>query len=113
MKRRTENHEPRTFDPMATRTPHAVAEHPDGAALEHLPPGEAAGRPRAHLRIDRRACRLLDIDNFAGGCKALIDALKEAQLIPDDDPASLEVSFVQTRVRTRKEEGTHLTLTQG
>lgn len=98
---------------MATRTPHALAEHPHGAALEHLPPGEAAGRPRSHLRIDRRACRLLDIDNFAGGCKALIDALKEAQLIPDDDPASLEVSFVQTRVRTRKEEGTHLTLTPG
>lgn len=96
---------------MAARTPHAVAEHPDGAALEHLPPGEAGGGARAHLRIDRRACRLLDIDNFAGGCKALIDALKEARLIPDDDPGSLEVSFIQTRVWTRKEEGTHLTLT--
>lgn len=98
---------------MAARTPHALAEHPDGAALEPLPPGEAGGGARAHLRIERRACRLLDIDNFAGGCKALIDALKEARLIADDDPASLEVTFVQTRVRTRKDEGTHLTLSGG
>lgn len=96
---------------MAPRTPHAVAEPPHGPALDALPPGQEGGRPRVGLRIDRHACRLLDADNFAGGCKALIDALRTAQLIPDDDPESLEVTFAQTRVRTRAEEGTRLTIT--
>ncbi len=95
---------------MASRTPHAVAEPPHGAALEHLPPDQAGHRLRAHLRIERRACRPLDTDNFAGGCKALIDCLRETQLIADDDPESLEVTFAQTRVRTRAEEGTRLSL---
>lgn len=95
---------------MASRTPHAVAEPPPGAALEHLPPGEAGSRQRTHLRIERRACRPLDTDNFAGGCKALIDCLRAAELIAEDDPANLEVTFAQVKVKTRAEEGTELSL---
>lgn len=97
---------------MAARTPHPVAEPPQRQALEPLPEKQAGDGPRAHLRIERRACRLLDLDNFAGGCKALIDCLKEAGFLADDDPGSVEITFAQVRVRTRKEEGTaiHLAL---
>jgi len=97
---------------MATRTPHALAEPPERQALEQLPQKQAGDGPRAHLRIERRACRLLDLDNFAGGCKALVDCLKEAGFLADDDPGSVEITFAQVKVRTRKEEGTsiHLTL---
>ena len=96
---------------MASRTSHALAEPPERQALEQLREEQAGHRPRAHLRLERRACRLLDLDNFAGGCKALIDCLKEAGFLADDDPGSVEITFAQVRVRTRKEEGTAITLT--
>ena len=95
---------------MAARTPDTVAQPLDGAALDDLPPREKGRRPRAHLRIERRSCRPLDLDNFAGGCKALIDCLREAQIIDDDDPESVEITFTQTRVKTRAEEGTALSV---
>ena len=97
---------------MATRAPHSQLKSPERQALEHLPEKQAGDGPRAHLRIERRACRLLDLDNFAGGCKALVDCLKEAGFLADDDPGSVEITFAQVKVRTRKEEGTsiHLTL---
>lgn len=93
---------------MAARTPHPKPEHAQRQALEPLPPPQKESRPRAHLRIERRACRLLDADNFAGGCKALIDCLRTAELIQDDDLQSLETTFIQTRVTTKAEEGTAL-----
>lgn len=97
---------------MATRTPHTQLKPPERQALEQLPAEQAGNGPRAHLRIERRACRLLDLDNFAGGCKALIDCLKEAGFLADDDPGSVEITFAQVKVATRKEEGTaiHLSL---
>ncbi|MEZ5386457.1 MAG: hypothetical protein R3F13_13175 [Prosthecobacter sp.] len=95
---------------MASRTPHAQPEPAQRQALEQLSEGEAVHGPRAHLRIERRACRLLDLDNFAGGCKALIDCLKEAGFLADDDPGSVEITFAQVRVRTRQEEGTAIRL---
>ena len=98
---------------MAARTPHAIPEPPERQALEQLPEKQAGDGPRAHLRIERRACRLLDLDNFAGGCKALIDCLKEAGFLAYDDPGSVEITFAQVRVRHRKDEGTHVTLTGG
>lgn len=55
--------------------------------------------PKHRIIITRHAPRCLDIDNYAGGCKALIDSLKEANLIPDDDPASISVEFRQKKCR--------------
>lgn len=49
------------------------------------------------MRIERHSARPLDADNFAGGCKPLIDQLRYAGLIPDDDPASVDLTFVQRR----------------
>jgi hypothetical protein len=55
--------------------------------------------PQHRIIITRYAPRCLDIDNYAGGCKSLIDCLKEANLIPDDDPASINVEFRQKKCR--------------
>ncbi len=64
------------------------------------------GRARIIVCITRRSCHVLDLDNFAGGCKPLIDQLRYAQLIPNDDPQSIELQFVQEKVKTRLEEET-------
>ena len=61
------------------------------------PPSKASkpAGPQHLVVITRHAPRSLDIDNFAGGCKALIDCLRREQLIPDDDPASVYMEFRQ------------------
>lgn len=41
---------------------------------------------RARIRIERYGARILDADNFRGGTKALIDALKLEEVIVDDSP---------------------------
>ena len=51
--------------------------------------------PRFRLTITRYSTRSLDADNLAGGCKPLIDAVRRAGLIPDDDPKSVELLFAQ------------------
>ena len=42
--------------------------------------------PKAKIRIERYGARILDADNFRGGTKALIDALKLEEVIVDDTP---------------------------
>jgi hypothetical protein len=84
------------------------------AALERVLPAEGAGEPcavpRTIVRIERRAVRLLDADNFAGGCKPLIDALRGQGLIADDDPETVNLQFRQRRVASKKEEGTEIVI---
>jgi len=67
--------------------------------------GKEKGQERIILRIVRKAPRLLDADNFAGGCKPLIDQVRYAGLIPDDSPDKVEIVFVQEKVK-KGEEGT-------
>jgi hypothetical protein len=50
--------------------------------------------------------RLLDADNYAGGCKALIDQLRYAHLIEDDDPETIEITFRQAKCKTKAQEMT-------
>ena len=59
------------------------------------------------VRITRYAARLLDLDNFAGGCKPLIDAMRKRGLIVDDDPASVSLEFAQAKC-SRADERTEL-----
>lgn len=80
--------------------------------LECQPPRKATRPGRVTLRITRHACRLLDADNFAGGCKPLIDQLRYAALIPDDDPASVELQFRQEKVTKKTLEMTTIEITQ-
>lgn len=88
--------------------PHAKPQPAPRPALDATPKGEDTRPPRTRLCIERKSVRLLDADNFAGGCKPLIDQLRYAKLIPDDDPESVEILFRQTKVKTKKEEMTHI-----
>jgi len=91
--------------------PHAKPQPAPRPALDSPPKGEGSRPPRTRLRIERKSIRLLDADNFAGGCKPLIDQLRYAKLIADDDPETIEILFVQSKVKTKKEEMTHIEIT--
>jgi hypothetical protein len=80
--------------------------------LDCQPPRKTTRTGRVTLRITRHACRLLDADNFAGGCKPLIDQIRYAALIPDDDPASVELQFCQEKVGKKTLEMTTIEITQ-
>jgi len=75
-------------------------------ALDPPPKGEKTRTPRTSLIITRNAVRLLDADNYAGGCKPLIDQLRYAKLIEDDDPETIEITFRQVKVKTKAQEMT-------
>jgi len=90
----------------STSLPHPIAQPTAGQTLVSPPQRKEKGRARSLVRITRRSCNVLDLDNFAGGCKPLIDQLRYAHLISDDDPQSIELQFVQEKVKTRLEEET-------
>ena len=81
-------------------------------ALDPPPERKETRPPRTALIITRYACRLLDADNYAGGCKPLIDQLRYAHLIEDDDPETIEILFRQTKVKTKAEEMTQVEITR-
>lgn len=86
-------------NPVPPAIPHPVAQHPPRPALVKTDKGKAPGRSRVALRITRRGSKLLDCDNLAGGCKPLIDQLRYAGIIPNDDPASVEITFAQEKTK--------------
>lgn len=94
------------------RLPNAQPKQVVGATLDGVAQGEGQGAGRIVVRITRCAARVLDADNFAGGCKALIDQLRYGALIPDDDPASVEIVFRQEKV-ARKKEGVIVEIFEG
>ena len=57
------------------------------------------GGARFRVTITRYGSRPLDIDNGAGGCKPLLDAIRYEGLIPDDDPSTIEFFFRQYQVK--------------
>lgn len=87
------------------RISHAILERPSRPTLDGLEPRKEEGQERITLRITRSSTRLLDADNFAGGCKPLIDQLRYAGLIPDDSPEKVEITFTQKKVK-KGQEGT-------
>ena len=88
--------------------PHAIPQPPPRQALVNPREGEATRKNRTTLIITRSACSLLDADNYAGGCKPLIDQLRYAKLIADDDPETVEILFRQVKVKTKAEEMTQV-----
>jgi hypothetical protein len=80
---------------------HAIAQH--DAGKEPLDPdaAEEGGprSPRYRVTITRYGSKLLDIDNGAGGCKPLLDAIRYEGLIPDDDPGTIDFVFRQQKVK--------------
>lgn len=93
------------------RLPDPQPKPPLRQTLVCQPPRKAERPRRVVVRITRHACRLLDADNFAGGCKPLIDQLRYAALIPDDDPASVELQFRQEKVTKKTLESVTVEIT--
>ena len=89
--------------PRAARAPDAIAQPNRAQALDRRPPVQGRCQGRVVVRITRVAPRLLDPDNLAGGCKFLIDELRAAGLIPNDDPASIELVTLQSGCRRGQE----------
>jgi hypothetical protein len=89
----------RAGSPVATRLPDPKPQPLARPALDRARQGQACRPPGVTIRITRRASRLLDADNFAGGCKPIIDQLRYAGLIADDDPETVEIVFRQEKCR--------------
>jgi len=62
-----------------------------------LKPPQAVGKIR--FKITGCRYRLLDHDNFVGGCKGVLDALKRLGVILDDSPEFVEVEYEQRKVK--------------
>lgn len=69
--------------------------------------GAVSGSRRCRVTIVRKGSKLLDVDNLAGGCKPLVDALRYAGYIVNDDPASVELLFKQIKT-PKKLQGTEV-----
>jgi len=93
--------------------PHPKPQPNPRKALVNPCEGKDQSKNRVTLVITRSAVSLLDADNFAGGCKPLIDQLRYAKLIADDDPETVEILFRQTKVKTKAEERTEVEIRQG
>lgn len=65
---------------------------------------------RYTLRIESRRCRLLDPDNLVGGVKFFVDSLRYFRVIPDDTAKVLRLIVFQTKVRSKAEEKTVITV---
>lgn len=71
------------------------------------PDARKESRPtRVKVRIVSLRCRLLDIDNLAGGSKFLLDALRYDGLIRDDCPDAIDLTVSQIKVTKRCDEET-------
>lgn len=78
---------------------------PDKALEVVREPQTTVGK-RIVLRIVCYRVRLQDEDNSL--FKPLVDQLRYAKLIPEDDPATIKLETDQIRVGTKKEEGTEV-----
>ena len=68
---------------------------------------EAGGNASISLVITLHRSRLLDADNAAGSCKPIIDALRYARIIPEDNPQAIKLEVRQVKT-TKDGQGTEL-----
>jgi hypothetical protein len=93
---------------MAAGLPNPKPQRAAWQALLGIDGLQEESRPSVIVSITRFSTVALDIDNFAGGCKYLIDQLRAAKLIPGDAPAEIEVRFRQLKTQKKNEEGTRI-----
>ncbi len=77
--------------------------------LRHEDETPSVGRTR--VCITRRSTGTLDEDNLHGSVKSLLDGLQKAGLIRSDSQEDIKLEVKQERVKTRKEQGTLLEIT--
>lgn len=90
--------------PPPPQLPDPIPQHDPVEPLVPPTPTQKKSKIRTFLRIERVSTKLQDVDNFVGGTKCLTDQLKEAGLIHDDDPASIDASYHQQKCKHRKDE---------
>ena len=66
-------------------------------------PGKEKSSSRIAIRITGFRSRPLDPDNFAGGCKHIIDGLRYAGLIPGDRQDQISLAFEQVKTTKDRE----------
>lgn len=62
--------------------------------------------PRHRVRIVSRRVRLCDPDNLVGGCKHLVDSLRDTEIIPEDNPQAITLEVSQEKVSSYAQEET-------
>ena len=68
---------------------------------------DAEGHDDRHrVRIISKRVRICDPDNLVGGVKYLVDSLRAADIIPEDDPQAITLEVSQEKVKTYNEEET-------
>ena len=67
----------------------------------------------AHVEVTRFGTRSLDDDNFRGGLKSLLDALKDYRLIADDDAKHMTLIATQKPLVKGDKPCTLVTITAG
>lgn len=70
------------------------------------------GDDRHQVRIISKRVRICDPDNLVGGVKYLVDSLRGAEIIPEDDPQAITLEVSQEKVKTYKEEETWVEVTK-
>jgi hypothetical protein len=93
-------------DPPPQKLPDPIPQHNPIQPLVKPSQAQKKGKIRVGLRIERVATKLQDFDNFVGGTKPLTDQLREAGLISDDDPESIDARYSQQKCRHLKDEKT-------
>lgn len=95
---------------MPPRLHHAKPQ-PTARPLVEKSSAKKESGPRFVVGIERTACSLLDDDNYNGGCKGLIDLLRRAGFIPNDDPATVRFEWTQTKAANRAAQGMRISIT--
>ena len=101
-----------SYSPNSKKLLNTLAKHAVKQTLVALPKGKETRSKRTRIVITRYSCRPLDCDNYAGGCKPIIDQLRYAKLIRDDSPEDIEVEFKQVKVKTKTEERTEIEINE-
>jgi len=107
------------YKPPSRRLLDSLAKHASKRALVKVHKAKAPSKdcaakcnPFYTLAITRYSTKTLDVDNLAGGSKPLIDQIRYAKLIPDDNPESVNITFSQVKVRTQAEQRTEVRITK-
>jgi hypothetical protein len=97
---------PENSTPLDSRVAASKPECLPDQALELVHPSQKDVGKRIIVRITCRRVHLQDPDN--GLFKPLVDQIRYAKLIPEDDHGTIKLETEQIRVGTRKEEGTEV-----
>lgn len=104
-----ENEDRRT-PPMVARILRDEPQQAGRRTLGRSGQGKETRSNRPFVRIVRCSRYLLDSNNLDDSCKATLDRIVEAGLIPDDGPEDIDLDVSQIQVGTEAEVGTSITI---